>query len=206
MHMDMDMDMTSTMAMATGTATSSMSMSTSTSMSSMGMDMGSGSSMMGMSDMMMTFFTSFKTPLFSETWTPTSKGQYAGTCIFLIVLAVIMRILLVIRPILEGRLFTDSAVHSMLDSHMPNKDTQTAKPPNGLVLSAREVGTRWSRWRINPAAGRATYEVIVAGVAYLLMLAIMTMNVGYFLSVLAGIWLGTFIMGSVAAESAWQHC
>jgi len=38
------------------------------------------------------------------------------------------------------------------------------------------------------------------------MLAIMTMNVGYFLSVLAGIWLGTFIMGSVAAESAWQHC
>lgn len=37
------------------------------------------------------------------------------------------------------------------------------------------------------------------------MLAVMTMNVGYFLSVLAGIWLGTFIMGSVAAESSWMH-
>lgn len=165
MNMDMDMDMTSTMSMAT--STSSMSMSTSTSMSGMDMDM--GSSMMGMSDMMMTFFTSFKTPLFSETWTPTSKGQYAGTCIFLIVLAMILRILLVIRPILEGRLFTDNAGHAvMLGNHINEKDSQTAKPPSGLVLSLQEVGSRWRRWRINPAAGRATYEVIVAGVAYLL--------------------------------------
>lgn len=38
------------------------------------------------------------------------------------------------------------------------------------------------------------------------MLAVMTMNVGYFLSVLGGIWLGTFIMGSVAADSSWMHC
>lgn len=37
------------------------------------------------------------------------------------------------------------------------------------------------------------------------MLAVMTMNVGYFLSVLAGVWLGTFIMGSVASDSAGQH-
>ncbi|KAJ5387769.1 hypothetical protein N7509_010310 [Penicillium cosmopolitanum] len=197
--MDMDMDMSSTMSMAT---TTGMTMSTSTSMSSM--DMGSGSSMMGMSDMMMTFFTSFKTPLFSETWTPTSKGQYAGTCIFLIVLAVILRVLLVIRPLLEGRVFTDNSGHPMLDS-LDEKDIQTAKPPSGLALTLLEVGSRWRRWRINPAAGRATYEVVVAGVAYLLMLGVMTMNVGYFMSILAGIWLGTFIMGSVAAESSWQH-
>lgn len=38
------------------------------------------------------------------------------------------------------------------------------------------------------------------------MLAVMTMNVGYFMSVLAGVWLGTFILGSVAADSRWMHC
>lgn len=122
---------------------------------------------MGMSDMMMTFFTSFKTPLFSETWTPASKGQYAGTCIFLIALAAILRVLLVIRPLLEGRVFTDNSGHPMLDS-LHEKDSMTAKSPSGLALTLQEVGARWRRWRINPAAGRATYEVVVAGVAYLL--------------------------------------
>jgi hypothetical protein len=38
------------------------------------------------------------------------------------------------------------------------------------------------------------------------MIAVMTMNVGYFMSVLGGIWLGTFIMGSVAAQTEWMHC
>jgi hypothetical protein len=38
------------------------------------------------------------------------------------------------------------------------------------------------------------------------MLAVMTMNVGYFMSVLGGIWMGTFIMGGVASESSMLHC
>lgn len=34
----------------------------------------------------------------------------------------------------------------------------------------------------------------------------MTMNTGYFLSVLAGTWLGTFVLGSLANDSRWAHC
>src|SRR3954466_13601409 len=37
-----------------------------------------------MSMMSMTFFTSTEAPLYSDSWTPRSLGQYAGTCIFLI--------------------------------------------------------------------------------------------------------------------------
>lgn len=37
------------------------------------------------------------------------------------------------------------------------------------------------------------------------MLAVMTMNVGYFMSILAGIWLGTFILGGRASDSQWIH-
>ncbi|KAJ5128271.1 hypothetical protein N7448_001988 [Penicillium atrosanguineum] len=205
--MDMS-DMTTSMSMATATATDTMSMTmsmaTSTATSSMsGMSGMSDSSMtMSMSEMIMTFFTSFKTPLFSEDWTPTSKGQYAGTCIFLIVLAVILRVLIAIRPVLEGRLWTDGMQHATIDG---KQDMQT-KRMSGVQLSMQELGNRWSRWRVNPAAGRATYEMFIAGVAYLLMIAVMTMNLGYFLSVLGGIWLGTFIMGSVAAQTEWMHC
>ncbi|OOQ87439.1 low affinity copper transporter [Penicillium brasilianum] len=194
------MDM-SDMTAATATSTMSMSMSTTTSTSS-SMDM--SSSMMYMSDMAMTFFTSFKTPLYSTTWTPSSQGQYAGTCIFLIVLAVLLRMLIALRPILEGRVWTDSVQHSMLDHNLPS-DVKT-KRISGWQLSIQELGRRWSRWRVNPAAGRATYELVVAGIAYLLMLGVMTMNVGYFMSVLGGIWLGTFIMGGVASESSMLHC
>ncbi|KAJ5999028.1 hypothetical protein N7451_006838 [Penicillium sp. IBT 35674x] len=197
--MDMSgMTTTSSMSMATATTTA-MSMAT-TSSSSMDMD---SSMTMSMSEMSMTFFTSFKTPLYSEDWTPTSKGTYAGTCIFLIALAVILRVLIAVRPVLEGRLWTDGISHAsepLIGEHDHKKHM------SGAQKSMKEIGRRWSRWRANPAAGRATFELILAGVAYLLMLAIMTMNVGYFLSVLGGIWLGTFIMGSVAADSSWMHC
>ncbi|PYH97863.1 hypothetical protein BO71DRAFT_480896 [Aspergillus ellipticus CBS 707.79] len=178
--------MSMTMAIASTTSTG-MSMSTTTSSSSMDMDMSTSSSMT------MTFFTSASTPLYSISWTPANKGQYAGTCIFLIVLAVILRLLLALKPILETHLWADSSLHN---NHM---HTQTVTP-------AQDIKRRWSRWRINPAAGRATLELGIVGVGYLLMLAVMTMNVGYFLSVLAGIWLGTFVLGGLAADNWWAHC
>jgi copper transporter 1 len=53
--------------------------------------------MMGMQMMAMTFFTSTNSPLYSISWMPESKKSYAGTCIFLIVLAAILRGLLAIR-------------------------------------------------------------------------------------------------------------
>ena len=53
----------------------------------------SGSTMMGR----MTFFNSQTTSLYSSAWTPHSTGQYAGTCIFLIVFAAVFRALLAFR-------------------------------------------------------------------------------------------------------------
>jgi solute carrier family 31 (copper transporter), member 1 len=40
------------------------------------------------------------------------------------------------------------------------------------------------------------------------MLAVMTMNIGYFLSVIGGIWLGTLLLGTVtlATDKGVQHC
>lgn len=38
------------------------------------------------------------------------------------------------------------------------------------------------------------------------MLAVMTFNVGYFLSVLGGIWLGTFVLGRLSYDDRDSHC
>ncbi|KAL2833061.1 Ctr copper transporter family-domain-containing protein [Aspergillus pseudoustus] len=196
------------MSMATSTTTGMAGMTSSTSTS----DMDMSSMSMSMSEMSMTFFTSYKTLLFSNSWSPTTQGQYAGTCIFLIALALILRFLIALRPILERRVWNDGPrnrgfVHSAAsDTSLEQAGVLPEKPvATGRVTVAQEVRSRWSNWKVNCAGGRATYEVFVAGVAYLLMLAVMTMNVGYFLSVLGGIWLGTFILGALAADTHWSH-
>lgn len=43
------------------------------------------------------------TPLYSLTWIPVSEGNYSGTCVFPIVLAVIFRALVALRSVLKRR-------------------------------------------------------------------------------------------------------
>jgi len=51
--------------------------------------------------MNMAFFTATNTPLFAESWTPQTAGQYAGTCIFLIFLAIALRAIFTAKTFLE---------------------------------------------------------------------------------------------------------
>ncbi|KAF4552572.1 Hypothetical protein D9617_9g023610 [Elsinoe fawcettii] len=162
--------------------------------SSMNMTDGSGhSSMMAMSDMMMTFFTSSSTPLFAENWTPDTIGQYAGTCIFLIVLAIIFRGLVAVRCVFSDLYYQYS--------HRHEPEWRAARildqDKNGL-----RVGTGRTRWTIDEAVPRAVLDTVLAGVSYLLMLAVMTMNVGYFLSILGGVFVGSLCFGHFAAHAA----
>ncbi|KAH7410354.1 Ctr copper transporter [Phaeosphaeria sp. MPI-PUGE-AT-0046c] len=137
--------------------------------------------------MAMTFFTSTTTPLYSTSWTPTTTGQYAGTCIFLITLAAIFRALLAVRlnliPILAafGR---QRAGRNMY----PFAETSKVAAPRP--------------WRADEAVTLGFMDVVLGGIGYLLMIAVMTMNVGYFLSVLGGIFIGSLIFGRFMAYSA----
>lgn len=120
----------------------------------------------GSMSMAMTFYYSTTTPLFSERWTPTNVGEYAGTCIFLIALAVILRLMLALRPILETRLWSTSQANG----EDKDGDTRPLLNQRGQVLALvkRDVGRRWAGWTASTALGRATYEVVIAGVGYLL--------------------------------------
>lgn len=150
-----------------------------------GMDMpGSSSSGSSTSQMVMqsVFQNIQSTPLYSETWTPTSTGAYAGTCIFLIFLAALMRALLAGKNYLEAkwldrelnrryvvvnggklplaqRLSQDStSKHAVLSENGVEEDV--------VVVGRKKVLAR--PWRVSVDPLRALVDTIIAGVGYLL--------------------------------------
>ncbi|KAH7194119.1 Ctr copper transporter family-domain-containing protein [Fusarium oxysporum] len=149
-----------------------MDMTTSTG-SSMPMSTSSAGAM-DMEQMNMVFFTSTKTLLWTKSFAPETTGQYAGVCIFLIAFATILRMLLAIRV-----------------NFYVIRDGVRRRRTKGLLAEHRisELGPR--PWRANEAMMLGAIDVGIAGVSYLLMLAVMTMNVGYFLSILAGVFIGS---------------
>ncbi|KAM0737740.1 hypothetical protein ACQRIT_007744 [Beauveria bassiana] len=182
-------------------------------MGSGSMDMGSGSgsgSNGAMSHMMaMVFQTKTATPLFSDGWTPRSSGAYAGTCIFLIVLSVVARLLVALRATQEAR-WADRDAHRRYVTargrvplaeavvHDPEAKTMVLSA-NGVeesvVVVARKEAATARPWRFSVDPVRALLDTTIVGVGYLLMLAVMTMNVGYFMSVLGGVFLGSLAVG-----------
>jgi len=79
--------------------------------------------------------------------------------------------------------------------------TENGIEENVMVVKKRSMGIR--PWRITTDPLRAVLDTTIAGVGYLLMLAVMTMNVGYFLSVLGGTFLGSLVLGRYA--TAFEH-
>lgn len=136
-----------------------------------------------MSSMMMSVFTvSTSSPLFSKSWTPNSTGSYAGTCIFLIGIATISRILVAAKHILEHR-WLDAELDRKYVSirGIPTEAESIYKDPKGQsgtlitergveehvrVVRRRRRGV--AAWRFSVDLPRAAYMTVTIGVQYLL--------------------------------------
>ncbi|OCK84745.1 putative Ctr copper transporter [Lepidopterella palustris CBS 459.81] len=174
--------------------------------------------MMDASQMSMTFFASTTTPLFSSQWTPKSAGAYAGTCIFLIILAFLLRGTLTLKHFLEHkwleqakrRRYVVVADRTPISERISSDaDSKTAVlTVNGVEESVKVVHSpipQVQPWRFSVDLPRAALVTIMGGVGYLLMLAVMTFNVGYFMSVLAGIFIGELAFGRYFPTIAENH-
>ncbi|KAF6838894.1 low affinity copper transporter [Colletotrichum plurivorum] len=198
---------------AGGTTTSAETMPGMSGMDGSGsMNMNDSHSGGSMSMMMMTIFqTNMRTPLYTETWTPNSVGTYAATCIFLIFLAFGLRSMLALKSIQEKRWldkdFKRRYVNVSGKLGMAGQMSSDSMAKN-MVLSENGVEENvtvvqkqhgiWRPWRFSVDPIRALIDTAIAGVGYLLMLAVMTMNVGYLLSVLGGVFLGSLAVGRFA--------
>lgn len=153
----------------------------------MNMDMGSSSTAsnmttkMDMSMMSMTFFVSKTTALYSSMWTPTTDAGYAGTCIFLLILAFLFRGLLAIKAWKESawlaaetnrRYVTvagkgTKAERLSMESDSKNMVlTENGIEENVMVIKTRTMAVR--PWRLSVDPIRAVMDTVIAGVAWLL--------------------------------------
>jgi copper transporter 1 len=147
-----------------------------------GMDMdgtrSDSSTSMGMSTF---FFTSTTTPLYSEAWAPASAGAYAGTCIFLIILAILLRALITAKTFLEYRALQSAMKrrfvvtadqHTVTDKAFNDASSMSGiLTTNGLQENVRvvEAPTRHVQpFRFSVDLPRAAIMTLAAGVGYLL--------------------------------------
>lgn len=147
------------------------------------------SSMDGMSDsashsstgMTMAFFTSTNTPLYSNSWTPQNAGQYAGTCIFLIGLAVVLRALFTAKTFLEMRAMQGALKRryivvagekSVAEEAMNDGSSTTGiLTTNGVEEDVRIVSAPVKNiqpWRFGVDLPRALLTTVAVAVGYLL--------------------------------------
>jgi copper transporter 1 len=147
-----------------------------------GMDgMNMGSSMNSHTGMAMAFFTATNTPLYSESWTPQNAGQYAGTCIFLIFLAIALRAIFTAKSFLERkaleaalkRRYVVVAGEKTLSERATNDgDSMTGiLTTNGVQEDVRVVSApvqHTQPWRFSVDLPRAVLMTIATGVGYLL--------------------------------------
>ncbi|KAK5651423.1 hypothetical protein OQA88_12511 [Cercophora sp. LCS_1] len=173
------------------------------------------------SNMVMTFFQATNTPLLFNGTAPTNSGQYAGACIVLVLLGILACVLINMKAVLQRGVWAPVANKHEEPSLLRDDEKAAAKTLNTGDAPVHHAGTErprvrgemgrwWATWKgttVMQRMGMATYEVVLVGLAYVLMLAVMTMNVSYFLSVLAGIWIGTALLGAATpAADGLQHC
>ena len=114
-------------------------------------------------------------------WSPTNVGEYAGTCIFLIILGIIFRGLLAVKAWKEiawldaefnrryvsvaGKPTKAERISSSSDSKRMIL-TENGVEEDVMVVKKRSMGTR--PWRITTDPLRAVMDTAIAGVGYLL--------------------------------------
>lgn len=132
--------------------------------------------------MKMTFFSSFTTSLFSTNWTPGGTGAYAGSCIFLILLAALFRVLAAGKHFLEHR-WLDQSLHrryvtvrgmptegERITSDVDSKDAVliSERGAEERVKVVRKAHRPVTPWRFSVDLPRAAYATLMAAVGYLL--------------------------------------
>lgn len=134
------------------------------------------------SSMFLVFTNNQNTSLYSASWTPTTSGQYAGTCIFLIILGIISRLLVAFKAAMERkwlaialnrRYVVVSGKKQEIDSSNIDPDSAdtallTTHGAQENVKVVRRISHGPQPWRFSVDLPRALLFLCITGVNYLL--------------------------------------
>ncbi|ODQ56245.1 hypothetical protein SAICODRAFT_51594 [Saitoella complicata NRRL Y-17804] len=141
----------------------------------------------------MTFTTTpLGTMLWGDAWNPKTPVAYAFTWLFLFGLSIFSRMMYAGKAWAESKWLKTGADGEARAGSVSSGDTVAS-------FNTAAQAYKLLPWRMSVDVPRALIQFVIAGVQYLLMLAVMTMNVGYFFSVLGGIFFGELIVGRYTA-------
>jgi hypothetical protein len=132
--------------------------------------------------MSVVFTNAHNIPLYSKAWTPGTEASYAGTCVFLVILALILRSLLALKITLEHKWLARArnqryvVVRSKGTEGGKIEDDADAKI--GCLITSRgveenvkvvdKIESQGMPFRLSVDIPRAALVMVIAGVAYLL--------------------------------------
>ncbi|KAF3069874.1 Copper transport protein ctr4 [Daldinia childiae] len=194
--MDMgSMTTSGTMNMATPTMTAAASSSSTASMDmDMDMDMGGGCQI----NMLWNWYT-VDACFISSSWHITSKGMFAGSCIGVILLAILLEFLRRSVKEYDNYLVRKNASHSLVVSvaSNDNENGRTSPKPDqtsaGKLPSVKPVASNGYRPKPLEQAVRAFLHTAQFVVAYFLMLLAMYYNGYIIICIFIGAYIGSFI-------------
>ncbi|KAF1966703.1 hypothetical protein BU23DRAFT_543953 [Bimuria novae-zelandiae CBS 107.79] len=110
---------------------------------------------------------------------------------------------------LEGDSDDTDTEKAPLSPYPPGLDVEAAeKKRNDTPTWMMVFGGRWQAgnpWRVNIDLPRAFLEGVRALIGYLLMLAVMTFNLGFLLVVILGIIIGELLLGRFISGTGWEE-
>lgn len=147
--------------------------------------------------------------LIFKTWIPESKGAIAGACIALVAFCILERWIAALRRQMEIQ-WGSRALALILQKQHNSIDTQIDDKPEDLsnkidVIEERipsSVAVR-SRSRLVPPfiprhdITRGIFQAVQSLFSYTLMLAVMTFNASYIVSIVLGLAIGEILFGRI---------
>jgi len=140
--------------------------------------------------MKMYFFTEVPFYLLFKEWTPSTPGQFAGAWFAIFFLGLIFEGVQTLRYCMEVKY-----LHTGQNQQLKDEEEGDAKSDKAAAWESWARKHRLAKDQLLADGCRALLQIVTVGVAYLLMLAVMSFHVGIFFAAIVGIGMGTFIFG-----------
>jgi len=181
-----------------------------------GMDMNMDQGMsMNMGNMLMYLHFTIGDNLWFFGWAPGTAGAMAGACIGLFMLAIAERWVVAMRGVIEEHW----SMHAQIVlSNKLNKTSSMAAStpseertnPSSLDAAQSRFGWLWHHAQAPPFIlahdiPRGILQIVIASINFLLMLTVMTFQVGFIFAIVVGLGIGETLFGRYSLQIADLH-